>query len=98
LLQDGTVLVGGVNAEIYDPASGTFALTVAYVDANPLWLTATLLQDGRVLLSGCAAACGVAATELYDPIANTFNATAPESGLGGREHGNVAHDVPAAAS
>jgi len=79
-LQDGRVLVAGVNAEIYDPATGSFALTVAYLDSNPLWGTATLLADGRALLTGCAMACSVGATELYDPKTNTFSPTGPLMG------------------
>jgi hypothetical protein len=75
VLRDGRVLVAGVNAEIYDPASGTFALTVAYAGPNPAWTTVTLLADARVLLTGCAAACSVGATELYDPKASTFSPT-----------------------
>ena len=79
LLQDGKVLVLSVNAEIYDPASGTFALTGAYADPNPLWDTATSLQDGRVLLTGCVgpSSCGAGATELYDPRRITFGFTGP---------------------
>jgi Galactose oxidase, central domain len=79
-LQDGRVLVAGVNAEIYDPATGSFALTVAYPDPNAVWGTATLLADGRVLLTGCAMACSVGATELYNPKANTFSPTGPMVG------------------
>ena len=80
LLQNGNVLGAGVNAEIYDPVTGTFSLTVAYADANPNWQTASLLQDGRVLLSGCAEACGVGATELYEPVTSTFSFTGPMKG------------------
>jgi hypothetical protein len=80
LLQNGKVLGAGVNAEIYDPVTGTFSLTVAYADANPNWQTASLLQDGRVLLTGWAAADGVGATELYDPQTITFSFTGPMKG------------------
>ena len=73
LLQDGRVLVEGVNAEIYDPTPGTFSPTAAYADANPYWLTSTLLQDGRVLLTGCVSSCTAGAVELYDPITNAFS-------------------------
>jgi hypothetical protein len=81
LLQDGRVFIAqDDNAEIYDPASGTFALTGAYADTGPVLLfTATLLLDGRVLVTGCLAeghACGTAgATELYDPQTDTFHLT-----------------------
>ena len=62
LLSDGRVLVSGggstygynpvfATAEIYNPATGTWALTAAML--TPRWgLTATLLPDGRVLVSG----------------------------------------------
>ncbi len=36
-----------------------------------------MLADGRVLLTGCAMACSVGATELYDPKTNTFSPTGP---------------------
>src|SRR5262245_3856256 len=50
VLQDGrTLIVSSPNAEVYDPASGTFTLTGAYADPSPSWDTATLLLDGRVL-------------------------------------------------
>jgi len=79
VLPNGKVLAASVNAQIYDPATGTFALTVAYADANPLWVTANLLLDGRVLLTGwCASACSsVGLTELYDPATTTFSTTGP---------------------
>jgi hypothetical protein len=76
-LQDGRVLVEGVNAEIYDPATGIFSLTGAYADANPLWGTSTLLQDGRVLLTGCVPSCSGGATELFDPRTSTFSLAGP---------------------
>jgi Galactose oxidase, central domain len=80
VLQNGKVLAASVNAQIYDPTTGTFSLTVAYPDPNPLWLTMNLLLDGRVLLTGCAAACTVSATELYDPGTTTFNTTGSKKG------------------
>jgi hypothetical protein len=80
LLPDGRVLVEGLNAEIYDSITGTFALTVAYPDANPSWSTASLLLDGRVLLTGCIASCSAGATELFDPKTTTFSTTGPMKG------------------
>jgi hypothetical protein len=69
VLQDGRVLiVNKVSAEIYDPASDTFALTGAYADPTPMLVdTATSLPDGKVLVTACAAQCSDGATELYDP-------------------------------
>ena len=80
MLQDGRVLVEGLNAEIYDPSIGTFAATVAYLDANPLWYTATLLLDGRVLNTGCTVSCSAGATELFDPKTTTFSTTGTMKG------------------
>jgi len=91
LLRDGRVLIaGGVvccdaagetftdTAEIFDPATRTFRA------ADPLrgaraFHRATLLADGRVLVSGGFGLAGtnsfgaVAATEIFDPAAGTFS-------------------------
>ena len=80
VLQDGRVFVaGGPNAQIYDPTSGTFALTGPYADPTLFYLsTATLLLDGRVLFTGCAAPeCAVGASELFDPQTGTFSLAGP---------------------
>jgi len=80
LLPDDRVFIAedGNAAEIYDPASGTFALTGAYTSPNPLLVdTATLLPNGKVLVTGCAAQCSVGATELFDPQTGTFGLTGP---------------------
>src|SRR5262249_49749046 len=82
VLQDGrTLIVSSPTAEVYDPASGTCTLTGAYADPIPSWATATLLLDGRVLLTGCAARCSIGATELFDPQTGTFGLTGPKNGL-----------------
>ena len=90
LLQDGRVLVAGTgdnsgawleHEEIYDPATGTFTLAgkVHTYGDSVIWgnYSATLLQDGKVLLAG-----GVSedfgffsAAELFDPSTNSFMAT-----------------------
>ena len=77
LLQDGKVLIAeNVNAEVYDPASGTFALSGPYADPSPVWVdTATVLADGMVLVTGCAAQCYAGASELYNPQARSFSLT-----------------------
>ncbi|HYM11545.1 MAG TPA: kelch repeat-containing protein [Bryobacterales bacterium] len=82
LLGNGKVLIlGGSNAELYDPATGAFAATGAYAGPSPVFLeTATLLPDGRVLITGCAAGCTSGVTELYDPGAGTFSLTGPMMG------------------
>jgi hypothetical protein len=75
LLPNGTVLVSSVPSQIYDPGAGKFSATLTYPDPNPLWLTTTLLLNGKALLNGCAAACGAAASELYDPATDAFTTT-----------------------
>ncbi len=88
-LQDGRVLiaggtvnanVGGVtsSAEIYDPNAHSFAATGSMTGPRQ-GATATLLNDGRVLLAGGVRNIGfrsqLASAELYDPVAGTFTAT-----------------------
>jgi hypothetical protein len=87
LLPDGTVLVAGgagqsvgsqpplANAEIYDPAAGRFAATGSLHSARYAH-TATLLNNGQVLVvggsttvggSGSAFTSAIASAELYAP-------------------------------
>jgi large repetitive protein len=85
LLTDGTVLItGGDNeysydsrliaggrAELYDPRSGLFAPTIGSMVSPRASHTATLLQDGRVLLTGG----GTESAEIYDPATGLFAPT-----------------------
>jgi hypothetical protein len=107
LLQDGRVLIAGGatgigtgldgsaptllgTAELYDPATGTYAPTGSMVHARA-YHTATLLQDGRVLIQGGGgseeASGGVptvdsmAAPEMYDPATGTFSALAATTSI-----------------
>ncbi len=89
LLPDGRVLMvggfrspdGGVtfvtlaDAEIYNPATGSFSLTGSLNDAR--WgHTATLLQNGKVLITGGFGTPGaLASAELYDPASGVFTRT-----------------------
>src|SRR5215467_14649655 len=79
LLLDGRVLIAGGDvsttgflipterAELYDPATGTFAATSSMVTAR-LAHTATLLPDGKVLIAGGSDGKGLSLrAELYDP-------------------------------
>jgi Galactose oxidase, central domain len=80
LLPDGRVFVAATNnAEIYDPHSGTFTPTGPYADASLVDATATLLTNGKVLVTGCApyGQCSVGVTELFDPQSGTFGVTGP---------------------
>jgi len=84
-LADGRVLVIGgsadgwsyndhcyAEAEIYDPATGSFTATGSMADAL-VAQTATLLPDGRVLIAGGHdASTDVAGAEIWDPETGTF--------------------------
>jgi WD40 repeat protein len=94
LLQDGRVLVAGgtweappgndgalASAEVYDPATGTWARTGSMIKARFLQ-TATLLPDGKVLVAGGLGTNRLgqdppplASAELYDPGTGTWTAT-----------------------
>jgi len=73
----GKVLIVGsvdTSAELYDPASSTFAATgsMHHARTSP---TATLLNTGKVLIVGGNATAGDLVAELYDPTSGTFSDT-----------------------
>ena len=74
LLTDGRVLLLGSNdryfptdAEVYDPAAGTFASIAGWV--SQAFAPASRLTDGTVLIAG---GDGSAGAELYVPATGTF--------------------------
>jgi hypothetical protein len=83
-LLDGKVLVtrddgdtgAPASAELYDPISGTWTATGAM---STVAHTATLLPDGKVLVTGVIGAAlmqdRIPSSELYDPISGTWSAT-----------------------
>ena len=88
-LAGGKVLIaGGYNfsaggtrnaAEVYDPATGTFTATTGNLQQGRSSHTATLLQSGKVLVTGgtvCGEGCfQILSAELFDPASGTFSAT-----------------------
>ena len=86
MLPDGKVLVldGGqfdiddllvpiTGAEIYDPSSGSFGAPLTTTKAREFH-TATLLQNGKVLIAGGRSDSDTSA-ELYDPVSGGFEET-----------------------
>lgn len=86
LLPGGKALVAGPDntAEIYDPATGIFAPTGNMQVFHGTLLTATLLNDGQVLMVGGTAVPRSA--ELYDPGSGTFAFTRAPLLLHGGAH------------
>ena len=86
LLGDGRVLIVGgqtiapgsasyfSSAELYDPATGTFSPTGPMAEARESD-TATLLQDGRVLIVGGQNDQVLASAEIYGPTTGKFSPT-----------------------
>jgi Kelch motif protein len=79
-LADGRVLVigqdligvGNGSAVIFDPTSDTFTATSPAIVQRGLYVTATLLDDGRVLVAGGESS---GSAEIYDPETDAFTPT-----------------------
>jgi hypothetical protein len=82
LLHDGRVLLAGgrstfpsntplATASIYNPITGTWSPTGSMNQAR-YWHTATLLDDGRVLIAGGTGASALDGAETYNPATGTF--------------------------
>jgi N-acetylneuraminic acid mutarotase len=88
LLPNGKVLVAGgttnanppdfgvtKSAELYDPTTGQWS-TTGSLNIARFWHTATLLQNGKVLVAGGAGTDdSLASAELYDPSTGTWSVT-----------------------
>ena len=85
LLANGQVLVVGggrsgdyvtplADAELYDPASGTWTVTGS-LDTARYWHTATLLPNSRVLVTGGYSSGPLASAEVYDSASGKWTTT-----------------------
>jgi N-acetylneuraminic acid mutarotase len=93
VLKDSRVLILGLRAEVYDPVANRWspAGTPAVMRGNQ---TATLLRDGRVLVTGGidgTTGRSVPTAELYDPVANTW---ALAASMAGRRYAHTATLLP----
>ncbi len=100
LLKDGRVLVTGggdseygggalATAELYEPATGTW-VPAGNMAVARRYHTATLLRDGRVLVTGGGGMGAelLASAELYDPTTGTWTSVG-HMGVGRRYHSAV---------
>jgi Putative Ig domain/Galactose oxidase, central domain/Kelch motif len=86
LLSNGKVLITGgqasfgiaayATAELFDPSTGMFTLTPGNMSVGRLGNTATLLNNGKVLITGgFDGSTFLATAELFDPNTGTFTLT-----------------------
>jgi hypothetical protein len=88
LLRDGRVLIIGDDAsgngdqwsaDLYDPSTGHFT-AVGQMPGRLITWTATLLNDGRVLIAGGSDPMTPVPSLIFDPATGTFAATGTMSG------------------
>jgi large repetitive protein len=89
LLPNGMVLIAGGDsdnssgfdsgpvstAELYNPATGQFSTTTELMTTVRDGATATLLNNGKVLIAGGVIGTGTKTAEIYDPATGAFTAT-----------------------
>lgn len=96
LLPDGKILVLGesfpVAAEIFDPATNTFALLPSGSVTGRRFGTATTLPDTRILLAGGAGDDGLGTAELFDP--STLGSTPIAATMTSPRNGHCATLLP----
>lgn len=95
LLPNGKVLIAGgfdgaengkTSAELYDPATKTFAAAGKMMTPRQSH-TATLLPNGKVLIAGGYNGTYLASAEIYDPVTGNFT---PTGQMSMARHGHVA--------
>jgi hypothetical protein len=100
LLADGRVFVVGGDectvggdtpfGELYDPTTGTFAFTSGALTYHPReFNAATLMPNGKVLVSGGGAGLSTTTGEIYDPAADSFTLTSTWLNDSRSDHGSV---------
>jgi hypothetical protein len=91
LLPSGKVLIasgqkGGVtnrvllaDAELFDPATGTFAAATGILANGRIYASATVLSSGGVLIAGGSSNGALVASEIYEPATGAFSSAASQT-------------------